>query len=746
MNEILQGAGSDKKREKVQLSPEAIEAFNDLKGALCEAPVLAIVDQEKPFRLETDASGKAIGAVLSQKQDDGRWHPVAYGSRTLNKAEQNYHSTKSEFLALKWAATEHFAEYLVGTKVPFEVLTDNNPLTYIMTSQNLDATGHRWVNSLAQCRFTLKYQKGKNNVVADALSRLQRDVSHEEVGCVLRAKGQDLPFPAEAARPCVQEVAEAASLQAKAAQVAPVDWGLVQAQDPAVQAVRAWIAGRRKEDLKPMLLAGGIPTEEAAKWHRERTHFKEQAGVLYREYRPPGAPDSVLQFVTPPQARAQAFTGCHDRAGHQGRERTLSLMQERFWWPTMMAEVTEKLSRCRRCIQHAARPVRAPLRPLVATAPLELVHVDFMSMETTTNTRAAPKHLNVLVVTDHFTRLAKAIVAKDQTAKTAAKLLYDEFFMTYGLPKRMVMDNALAFRGRVMSDLCARLGIEKSHSTPFHPQTNGQVERMNQTLHRMIGKLPAERKENWAEHLEELVHAYNCTRSAVTGFSPYYLMFGRRPRLPVDYLFPTLRGHAHAVTCEDWVAAIEGRLKAAFQAASKTSAAEALRQKRRYDRKARAVELRPGDQVLVRIGVVRGKRKIVDRWEPDAYRVIEEMSTPMVYRVRKDGPEGSGPDRILHRNNLFLLEEAEAPEQPEEPQPGPSGQVKVADARGPGEAPLGVVGWFGKLASYVAHIVDAARGRDLGGADGYGPPESWDSEMHDERGGGPDRAPREGAG
>ena len=377
---------------------------------------------------------------------------------------------------------------------------------------------------------------------------------------------------------------------------------------------------------------------------------------------------------------------------------------------------------------------------------MELVHVDYMTMETTPDLKKQARHLNVLVITDHFTRLAKAIVAKDQTAKTMAKLLYDEFFMVYGLPKRMVMDNALAFRSRVMSDLCARLGIEKSHSTPFHPQTNGQVERMNQTLHRMIGKLPAERKENWAEHLDEIVHAYNCTRSAVTGFSPYYLMFGRRPRLPVDYLFPTLRGHAHAVTCEDWVAAIEGKLKAAFQAASKTSAAEALRQKRRYDRKARAVELRPGDQVLVRIGTARGRRKIVDRWEPDAYEVVEELSTPLVYRFRKSGPEGSQPDRILHRNNLFLLEEADAPEQPDEPQPGPSGQVKAAVMRGPGEAPLGRFGWIGKLASYVAHVVEAVRNRGRGGADGYGPPESWECEKDGEWGEGPDRAPREGAG
>ena len=150
------------------LSQEALKAFEGLKQACMTAPVLAFTDYTKPFLLETDTSKDGLGAVLSQKQADGQYHSVIYGSRALTTDEKNYHSTKLEFLALKWVVTEHFKEYLLYQ--PFQVKTDNNPLTYIMTTHNLDATSHQWVRALAQFNFELEYQKGCDNTMADTLS------------------------------------------------------------------------------------------------------------------------------------------------------------------------------------------------------------------------------------------------------------------------------------------------------------------------------------------------------------------------------------------------------------------------------------------------------------------------------------------------------------------------------------------------------------------------------------------------
>ena len=142
------------------------------------APVLAYPDPNREYLLETDALKLGLGAVLSQKQTDGKYHPVAFGSRALHRAEVNYHSTKLEFLAIKWSI-KHFQTYLLGHH--FKVHTDNNPLTYFLTSPNMDAMKQRWINELAKYDFSLEYQKGKNNIVVDALSRIKEErLTNEE--------------------------------------------------------------------------------------------------------------------------------------------------------------------------------------------------------------------------------------------------------------------------------------------------------------------------------------------------------------------------------------------------------------------------------------------------------------------------------------------------------------------------------------------------------------------------------------
>ena len=160
--------GKEVKMGPVDLSPKAWEAVAILKGKIQFALVLVFPDFEKPFLLEMDASKEGLGVVLSQKQSNGQYHPIAFGSCSLTRVEKNYHSSKLEFLALKLSVMEHFKEYI--TYAPFVVRTDNNPLTYVLTTPNLDATGHRWVGALASFQFELEYQKGTNNGAADALS------------------------------------------------------------------------------------------------------------------------------------------------------------------------------------------------------------------------------------------------------------------------------------------------------------------------------------------------------------------------------------------------------------------------------------------------------------------------------------------------------------------------------------------------------------------------------------------------
>ena len=179
LNDLLQGENSKLKSQSLGLPPNALVAFQELKMKCLTVPVLAFTDFKKPFLVETDVSIEGLGVVLSQEQDNGRYHPVSYASRGLKGGELKYHSSKLEFLALNWAMTEQFREYLQYQ--PFFVRPDNNPLTYVMTTPNLDAIGHRCIAAMAGYNFEIKYVRGSDNKVADALSHMGGNLDEDAI-------------------------------------------------------------------------------------------------------------------------------------------------------------------------------------------------------------------------------------------------------------------------------------------------------------------------------------------------------------------------------------------------------------------------------------------------------------------------------------------------------------------------------------------------------------------------------------
>ena len=192
--DLTSSDNKDKKSEHVNLSPEALEAFDHLKAACLQALILAFLDFDKPFLLETDASGRGLEAILSQKQADGWYHSITYASHVMNETEQRYHSNKQEFLTLKWVVTEQFHEYLLPygkNRNEFVVHTENNPLTSIFSSTNLDAVGQHWVAHLTSYNFSLEYQKGKDNTIANFLSQMNERLPEEEVQEYLNK----IPYP-----------------------------------------------------------------------------------------------------------------------------------------------------------------------------------------------------------------------------------------------------------------------------------------------------------------------------------------------------------------------------------------------------------------------------------------------------------------------------------------------------------------------------------------------------------------------
>ena len=264
------------------------------------------------------------------------------------------------------------------------------------------------------------------------------------------------------------------------------------------------------------------------------------------------------------------------------------------------------------------------MKPLTCSGPGELLHVDFTSIEEMVPLKEEPIIHNVLVLQDHFSKYIVAYVVKDQTASTATETLRIGYFGLFGAPAYLISDQGKAFTGHIITHLCDLYGVQKLRTLPYHAQTNGQVERMNQTIIHMIGKLEEDKKACWSKHLPELLLAYNATCSAVTGYSPYYLLFGRRPRIPVDYLFPTLCDSPHQTKMEVSVVAMQKRLKEAFAVARHLTSEEVAKQCDYYDRKAGAVALQPGDIVMVCTDGFVGKQKVKDLWEDRSF-VIESQ-------------------------------------------------------------------------------------------------------------------------
>ena len=315
----------------------------------------------------------------------------------------------------------------------------------------------------------------------------------------------------------------------------------------------------------------------------------------------------------------------------------------------MQVEATQHIAKCSRCLKRKSTPQVAPLQPILVSQPLELVHLDYLTLEPSKGNIE-----NVLVITDHFTRYALAYASKTQTAQATARILWDNFICHYGFPEQFISDQGRNFESDLIKELCKIAGVKKLHTTPYHPQSNGQCERYNSTLCNMLGTLSDEEKSDWKSHLGCMTHAYNCTKHASTTYSPYYLMFGRHPRLPIGVAFGL-----HKPNCSDncsksrYIQKLRRRLNYAHKKASKYSSEQAQKYKTSYDKSVKGPQLQVNDLVLVKIVAHKARYKIQDKWESEEYIVIEKPipGTP-VYRVR---PVTGTKVRTLHRNLLLPL-------------------------------------------------------------------------------------------
>ena len=305
--------------------------------------------------------------------------------------------------------------------------------------------------------------------------------------------------------------------------LADSQWVVAQRGDRAIQLIMDWLK-RKKDDNRTLdqYLKHHVPDAERCIYASHQKDFVLRRNLHYLRVMPKRSNEDVLVFVVPGLKHQVAIDGCHHYLGHQGRDCTLSLLKERFWWPGMAQRMMMSVRNCPKCRIFEAKPQIPPMEPILCTEPLDLVHIDYVSMEVMVGVTEKPVMKNVLVVEDHFTCFTQAYVTNNHTTCTTACVLYNEFFSVFGFPRRLMSDQVSEFTGQVISELCNLLGVTEIRTSPYHPQTNGAVERVHQTLRGMIAKMDPEKRAKWPSHLGPILIAYNATQSLITGYSPYF--------------------------------------------------------------------------------------------------------------------------------------------------------------------------------------------------------------------------------
>lgn len=457
-------------------SPAAQDAFEALKLALTSPPVLQpFRDTSDPLRVTTDASDVAVGAELSQFVD-GAWHPVAFESRKLTPAECNYPVHERELLAVV-NALRVWRHYLEGRR--FSVLSDHHSLQYFQSQPTLSKRQAGWLALLQEFDYDVNYKPGRDNVVADALSR---------VVCAINASTA-LP-------------------------------------DLLVRLRGAYSADALVQGLKTRLAQGESDTDYAF----------DSAGMLFRLV------DGEPRFYVPdaPELRTALLREAHDSvvAGHLGAAKTLEVLSRTFWWPQMSTTIHDYCRSCDGCQHSKASNHRPPglLMPIPAPEePWSTVTMDFI-----TSMPRTPRGFDaVCAFVDKTTRrMHWAPLKGTASAPDVAKLFFDTVFRLHGLPRVILSDRDAKFTGNFWRALFKLCDTRLAMSTAFHPQTDGLTERGNRTLENMLRIYVNDRHNDWDQHLPALEFAYNNSVNPSTGCTPFFLDHGRHPHVPLSLITP----------------------------------------------------------------------------------------------------------------------------------------------------------------------------------------------------------------
>lgn len=603
-----------KKYSRFKWTDECQRAFDFLKESLGAVPLLAFPDRTKPYILYTDSSDYAIGAALVQEMAEEEdfesvpgcknEKPIHFISKKLSKSQSKWPIIEKECFAIFYAV-QKLDFYLHNAK--FTVRTDHRPLKFLLESPMQNRKVQSWALSIAGYDCTIEYIEGKNNVIADLLSRSPPD----------KDDGNETDLVPEVNDYALQvNVINSNEFQPKefARGVPPVS---EETPRPTLEGFD--IVKEQSLDAELVEVANKLRNEVADK--STYRHFMVIDEVLYFISGSDDEPN--LRLYVPMQLRKHVLEQYHDSNGHMGTTKVYTAIKVNYYWPNLFKDVYSHVEKCVTCNSRYLKTVKVPLQHTdVPPYPFAKISVDVSG--------PYPKTLsgNLYIVTfvDHYSLWPESFPTPDKTSQTVANLLIEEIIPRFGCPLEIVSDNGPENIGQAMQETLKELNIHHVLTTFYHPEGNAKNERQHRTLNDLLSKQVGKNPVSWDLFLNSVLGAIRTNVNESTQFSPYYLLYARHPVLPLDNILrPRLVYHG-----EDRHALALQEQHRAFTLVHRNFKRAQDRQKKYADKKAKEVCYDVGDSVYYKNNAM--KSKLDEKWR--SHYIILDVLSPVTYLLK----------------------------------------------------------------------------------------------------------------
>lgn len=679
-----------KKNVEFEWTDDCNEAFEKLKTALTTAPVLAFADFSRKFYISVDASNHAVGGYITNDPPPND-KPIEYFSKSLNQAQRNYSTTHRELLAII-LAIEQFQHYIWGK--PFVLYTDHQALTYLFNQSKPGSRLLRWKLALAEYDFEIIHRKGSNNVVSDCLSRTERPETMSIASCIKnsatkaimqaitrgRAKETKL-IDDEKPRAPVYHMNEEPNLTFDTKKYDKILFLVEKSGNIAFKKLQTMIKKKIvMDDIKPcepysindhidMIVIPKLnfkieQLDAAVLQVRENCKkFKSQriainCGIAnfqtYRQIKQTfreifAKTDISITFFLGTQVELYDVGDINEvlrtyhtsiLGGHRGFERMKSTIKRFYTWPTMNTDIKKYVENCAVCEKSKIhRHTHTPLQiTSVAKTPFEKIYIDFVG-EISPN--SSDGHKYIMTISCDLTKYVIMTPTFDSTALTAAKTIVEEVCLVFNFPKIIVSDNGPAFVSEIFKQMAKLLNIKHIKTAPYHPQSNGGIERYHRTLGQYIRSYTEKHPMTWHRFLPYFTFSYNTTVHSTTGFAPHTLVFGFDLEIPIS-----VRNSRPNYNYDSYHNELLTQLREAHARVRELIQKRKIENKKQYDSNNHAeLKLKRNDLVLLLKDV--RKNKFESKYS-GPYRV-EQVLSPAVTKIRKDNK-----CVIIHNDKLKL--------------------------------------------------------------------------------------------